>query len=389
MEDILRVGGGAGCIRCRKQVVKACPLDSHESLRDNPAFASGWPGAREGLHMRPSKNPYGLNNFLHRWAKDNPPELTFKAKRKADAEKWQQAFRRVLRRSLGPMPEEGRIRARVAEVKQFKGFRREKVYLDVSPWHELPLYLLIPDGAKDAPVVLALHGHGGSAGLLNLRGKEDPRYRKYGVRYVERGFVVATPDFYPFGERIQPDHSGEGDEVRCNARFVTAMLYGFTTLGLNVCDVMRTVDYLGKRREADIGRLGCMGLSYGGTVAMYATAMDRRIQRTVLSCSFGAMAGHGLFLDELCGGQVVPGILRYGDMAEIAGCIAPRPLLLECATNDRCFPWKATRSELPRLKKIYEAFRASEHLRVDVFKDGHRFYGDHALEWFEPLKAGK
>jgi dienelactone hydrolase len=335
------------------------------------------------VHTLPSANPLGLNNFLYRWAQDHPPRLTFRAATRPQAEAWRRRFLAALRRALGPGPERGDLSVRRGGAREFPGFTRERVYLRASPWHEVPLYLLIPHGARRAPVILALHGHGpGKGAPLNLRHR---LYRGYAARYARRGFVVATPDFYPFGERVQPDHLGPGFEVRCNGRFVTAMLYGFTTLGLNVCDVMRVADYLARRPEADVSRLGCMGLSYGGTVAMYASALDYRIRRAALCVSFGAIPGHGLFLDELCGSQVAPGILRLGDMAEIAGCMAPRPLLLEVAVNDRHFPWPATRSELPRLRRIYRRFGAAANLRVDTFRDGHRFYGKTALKWFDEL----
>jgi hypothetical protein len=335
------------------------------------------------MKKTPSENPYGLNNFLHRWIKAHPPALPFTARTRPAAQQWQKKFLKALQAAMGTIPAMGSLKARVAEVKKFPGYRREKIYLRASPWHELPLYLLIPDGAKKAPVVMALHGHGpGKAAPLSLKRRN---YRGYATEYVRRGFVVATPDFYPFGERVQKDHIGPGFESRCNAGFVTASLYGFTPLMLNVSDVMRTIDYLGKRPEADTRRLGCMGLSYGGTVAMYSTALDARIRRAVLGCSFGNIAGHGLFLDELCGSQVVPGIMRLGDMAEIAGCIAPRPLLLEASRNDKHFPWPATHSEWLRLEKIYDVFGASGQVQLDVFNDGHRFYGKNALSWFDAL----
>jgi hypothetical protein len=43
---------------------------------------------------------------------------------------------------------------------------------------------------------------------------------------------------------------------------------------------------------------------------MYTAIFDRRIKAAVLSCSLGDYYGHGIELDELCGSQVVPGILQ-------------------------------------------------------------------------------
>jgi len=329
------------------------------------------------MHPRlPSRNPHGLNNFLYRWARSHPPALAFKARTQAEAAAWQRAFRAALRKAMGPMPERGSLKVRKRGVKTLRGCRWETLYLAASPWHELPLHLLVPAGAREAPVILALHGHGpGKSATTDSR---DPSYRGYAMEYVRRGFVVATPDFYPFGEREQKDHPGAGMDVlcnptlhpeidpysvqdhRCNAGFVAAMLYGFCALALNIADVIRVLDYLETRPEADVRRTGCVGLSYGGTATLYATVLDARIRRAVLGCSFGRFAGHGLYLDELCGVQVVPGIMRLGDMAEVAGCIAPRPLLLEVATNDPYFPWSHTAPELKRLRRIYTVLGAKE-----------------------------
>jgi len=337
------------------------------------------------MKPRASSNPYAVTSFLERWARDNPPAMLFRATGRAGAVAWRRRFLTALRRAVGPMPEAGSLAARRTEREVLPGgIVREKLYLSASPWHELPLHLLYPEGAKGAPAVLALHGHG-AQGAPATRDPANPTYRGYALEYARRGFVVVTPEFRPFGERLETDHHTDGFEGACNGRFVTAMLYGFSLLALNVSDAMRAVDYLARRPEADISRLGCMGLSYGGTAAMYTSALDRRVRRAALSCSFGAIPGHGLYIDELCGPQVAPGILRLGDMAEIAGCIAPRPLLLEVADNDGCFPWPATRSELPRLRRIYRAFGAAEALKVDRFSDGHRFYGKTALSWFDSL----
>jgi dienelactone hydrolase len=349
----------------------------------------------------PSKNRLGLNSFLFRWHKAHNPALGFQAKTKKTALDWQRAFEKALIKAMGPVPECGSLKVRRGGVKKVKGGRLERLYLRASPWHKVPLNLLVPEGAKKAPVILALHGHGeGKTAVIN---EKSPSYRGFALEYMRRGYLVATPDFYSFGERVQKDHAGAGMDILCNpkihpeinpysvqdhvcnAGFVTAMLYGFTPLALNVFDVRSTLDYLETRPEADVNRTGCIGVSYGGTTTMYTTALDKRIKRAVLSCSFGAFAGHGLYLDELCGVQVVPGILRLGDMAEVAGCIAPRPLLLEVAKNDIYYPWIHTESELKRLKSIYAVMGVKNLLKVDVQNDGHRFYGTYALDWFNDL----
>ncbi|MCX8213282.1 MAG: prolyl oligopeptidase family serine peptidase [SAR202 cluster bacterium] len=42
--------------------------------------------------------------------------------------------------------------------------------------------------------------------------------------------------------------------------------------------------YLQSRPEVDPDRIGCVGLSYGGTMTLFTTAMDEPIKCAVVSC---------------------------------------------------------------------------------------------------------
>jgi hypothetical protein len=116
---------------------------------------------------------------------------------------------------------------------------------------------------------------------------------------------------------------------------------------------------------------------------MYAGILDPRFKAVALSCSLGEYRGHGIELDQLCGVQVVPGILQWAEMGDIAGLLAPRPLFVESARSDDCFPWKYTEPVLSRLRKVYEIADATDRLKINVHEGGHQYYGNGVLEFWE------
>jgi hypothetical protein len=116
---------------------------------------------------------------------------------------------------------------------------------------------------------------------------------------------------------------------------------------------------------------------------MYAAILDPRFKAAVLSCSLGEYRGHGIELDELCGIQVVPGILQWAEMGDVAGLLAPLPLFVESARGDLFFPWAYTEPTLARLGQVYTAAGAADRLQVNIHDGGHRYYGEGVLEFWK------
>jgi hypothetical protein len=80
-----------------------------------------------------------------------------------------------------------------------------------------------------------------------------------------------------------------------------------------------------------------------------------------------------------CAGNYVPGLLCYAEMADVAGLIAPRPLVLVAGEQDDIFPVEAARQGFQALKRIYRARGAADRCHLVVGPAGHRFYAD--LAW--------
>jgi dienelactone hydrolase len=152
------------------------------------------------------------------------------------------------------------------------------------------------------------------------------------------------------------------------------MLVGETMIGWRVWDVMRTVDYIATRPDLDVARVGLMGISGGGTVTVFGTALEPRIRAAMVSGYLNTFAQSIGSLSH-CIDNYVPGILNWAEMHDIAGLIAPRPLFVESGERDNIFPISASIDSFNKVREIYGVFGAGDRIEHEVFADEHAFWG--------------
>jgi hypothetical protein len=145
---------------------------------------------------------------------------------------------------------------------------------------------------------------------------------------------------------------------------------------------MRAIDYLRIRPEIDSSRIAAMGISGGGTVSLFAAALDRRIKVSVVSGYFNTFRDSIMSLSH-CIDNYVPGILNYVEMHDIAGLVAPRGLFVESGTRDSIFPIEASRAAFKKAQAIYRVFGAPEMIGQEIFDGEHIFYGKGAFEFLK------
>ena len=158
---------------------------------------------------------------------------------------------------------------------------------------------------------------------------------------------------------------------------------GINLLTLNIWDGMRTIDYLLTRKEVDRDRIGCLGLSFGGTMTTYITVMDERIKAADIICYLTTTKHYAIDTGNFCGSQFLPHMYRYGDVADVAGLIAPQPLLVESGIKDSCFSITSAREAHKKLRRIYKAAGTGDKLEFDIFPGEHMFSGRKAFNFFE------
>src|SRR3712207_9278492 len=98
------------------------------------------------------------------------------------------------------------------------------------------------------------------------------------------------------------------------------MMLGRSLLGRRVWDTLRAIDYLQTRPEVDAERIGIMGISGGGMVTLFASALDERLRAAVISGYLCTFEGSIMSIYHcLC--NYVPGLLQDAEMYDIAAML--------------------------------------------------------------------
>lgn len=164
----------------------------------------------------------------------------------------------------------------------------------------------------------------------------------------------------------------------CQPTAGSALLLGQTMIGWRTYDVMRTIDWIATRKELDADRVGCMGISGGGTVTLFAAASEPRIRAAFASCSLNTFRDSIMSVSHRID-NYVPGILNWAEMYDVAGLIAPRPFFAESGERDPIFPIAASRTSFAHVKRIYEMFGAGDLGEQETFDAPHSFSGKLSL----------
>lgn len=229
--------------------------------------------------------------------------------------------------------------------------------------------LLIPHEAENTmAAIIALPGH--HTTKEEVIGERPSRFGvDYGQKLVKAGFCVLAPDV-PFSKDLRIE-----DHVA-----LKLIMEGSSLTGLRVSYLTALVDYLSSLPFIDAERLGCVGWSMGGALTMYLAAVDKRVKVAAISGYLGTYKDTFMRMRQSTD-NYIPDILNFGDMADVACLIAPRPLWLEHGKEDPEFPQESFMGGLEALKKCYTGHE--ERLTWQLIPGGHRFEGHGLEEWFK------
>ena len=317
-----------------------------------------------------------------------PRKLRFQARARAEAEAWQKTLRAKLTELMGGFPRQrGALQAFTIETRTFPGYRREKFVFNSRPGMSVLGYVLLPDNApRPVRTMICVPGHGrGVDDIVGIdeRGRERTDKAGYqhdfAIQAVEAGMAAVAIEPIGFGCRRDPINARKSlSAYACEPTAGSALLVGQTMIGWRVWDVMRTIDYITERPELDARRIGCMGISGGGMVTLFATALEPRINVAMVSGYLNT------FRDSIgsvshCIDNYVPNISNWAEMHDIGGLIAPRPLFVESGEKDRIFPVLASVASFNLVKAIYEVFGAADRVEQEVFPEEHSFWGKRGI----------
>ncbi len=196
-----------------------------------------------------------------------------------------------------------------------------------------------------------------------------------GALLALNGMVALVFDPIDQGERGQmlsqwPSLSGTKAHTTLG---VGSMLLGRNTARFEIWDGMRAIDYLQSRPEVDPTRIGCAGLSGGGTQTSYLMALDERVTVAAPACYLTNFERLFATIGPQDAEQNIFGQLAFGmDHADYIMMRAPRPTLICAATGD-FFDISGTWTSFRYAKRLYSRMGFAE--RVDLIEhDGEHNY---------------
>ena len=367
---------------------------------------------RTGKPAAGTFKPYDQETHLNALYENVSGTYAFRATDPEGLSAWQAAFRPKLREALGLDNMASDLSGYVPKAERLESTDlgshvRERWYLWVEPTVPLPFYLLLPKGVKRGeagtgtgaaagtgtgaatdgidrdealPLVLVPHGHNHPHIYVGIsRDAAEEAHMMEGERDIarqaaaEEGYIVIAPTTRAFGEtRTAKDI--EADKVHsCRDQLVHDLLLGRTPIGERVWDTSRLIDWAVANLPIDADRIAITGNSGGGTISVFASACDTRIALSMPGCYFCTFVG-SIGTIHHCECNYVPGLLRLGEMYDVAGLIAPRPFCAIAGRHDPIFPIDHVHEAFDRLKAVYEVAGAGDKCELAVGEGGHRFF---------------
>jgi dienelactone hydrolase len=158
-------------------------------------------------------------------------------------------------------------------------------------------------------------------------------------------------------------------------------MLGRTLLGYRVVEARRAIDWLSARPEVDPKRIGMTGISGGGNTTFFTACLEPRIKAVLIAGYFNTFRD-SVYSIYHCTDNFVPAVLRWFEMPDLVGLIAPRPLFVMQGDEDPIFPLKGFTEGVRKAMEIYKLHGAPKNLDTHIYPGEHEWNGEKAIPWF-------
>ena len=197
------------------------------------------------------------------------------------------------------------------------GYRVEKLVYESEAGIAIPAVLAIPDQQSSGhDAILYADGRGKAAIASKLE------------QWMKDGTVVLAIDARGFGETQSKSEAATedtrvwfGDASSTSAAF----LLGKTLVGLRALDIIKGFELLSGRTDLSIKAIRVVGVGGASIPALFATALDDRIQSVELD---GMLMSYQSVIETPIHRhvyeQVIPGVVRKFDLPDLVAALSPR-----------------------------------------------------------------
>ena len=267
------------------------------------------------------------------------------------------------------------------------GYARSLIRYAAPDGDEILAFLFEPTVRGSHGGVLALHQHNSQwdLGKSEIAGLAGDPLQAFGPALAGAGVTVLAPDLVGFESRLRPAGAGAALAPPLHKAYSTAdgwlqhynqmahrLVQGELVINKLLVDAAVALSVLQRATDVEPSRVGVVGHSHGGHVALFLAGLDTRVSFACVSgatCSYRHKLAHATGLDMAL---VIPGFARQFDLADLIRCAVPGKLFVVSSDDD---PFAADANDLVR--DATPAFVAAgcpghlQHLRVP---------GPHALD---------
>jgi formylglycine-generating enzyme required for sulfatase activity/pimeloyl-ACP methyl ester carboxylesterase len=265
--------------------------------------------------------------------------------------------------------------ARLVETVKDQNYTAGLMYLQVESdwWEKILVMMPASDLQRPRPVVIVPFYDVDTPAGRNLSGHHflGMGVDSYAYTAVQKGYIAVAIRW--FGESYGEWYS----EAVANLKLRHPHCTG---LGKWVWDAQRLLDYLYSLAEVDRNRIGIIGHSLGGKMALYAAAFEPRIT-AVVSNELGVGLSFSNYDDYWYFGNLIDKVEKGTDQHELIGLIAPRPfLLIGGDTYDTAKSWYYINAA----REVYKLYGKPENIGYFNHHKGHMPTPEavwRAMEW--------
>ena len=261
---------------------------------------------------------------------------------------------------LWPLPEKPPLNARIWNRVERDGYTIEKVWFQSLPGFYVggSLFRPIDPQPHSHPGIISPHGH---SDLGRLSESEAASYQARGLSFARIGCTAFMWDMIDYNDSARHLSGAYQDKTygivhREPWKHATdeRMLWNLNSLGFQLWNCIRALDFIEQLPEVDAARLACTGESGGGTQTYNLYAVDDRLAAAAPVCMVSAYMQGG------CSCENAPLLRIDTNNVEIGAAIAPKPLLLVSSAQD--WTQRTPEVEYPAIRKIYELYDAGERV---------------------------
>ena len=230
-----------------------------------------------------------------------------------------------------------------------QGYTRSLIRYTAPDGDQISAFLFEPTGSGKHGGVLVLHQHNSQweLGKSEIAGFSGDPLQAFGPALARSGATVLAPDLVGFESRLRPAGAGAALAPSLHKTYSTAdgwlqyynqmahrLVQGDLLIDKLLVDAAVGLSVLQRAKDVEPSRVGVIGHSHGGHVALFLAALDVRVSFSCVSgatCSYQHTLANGTGLDMAL---VIPGFARHFDLSDLLRCAAPRKMFVVSSDAD-------------------------------------------------------